>query len=91
MEEILQSVIDLAEEGFPVAPIAAHMWEQGSRELLDPSNAHGGDMLLEGKPPKAGEIMKMPHLAATFRVGFFFCVCVSSYFYGSPLINSPKL
>ncbi len=51
-----------------MAPIAAHMWEQGSKELMDASNAHGGDMLLEGKPPKEGEIMRMPHLARTFRV-----------------------
>ena len=67
--EVLQPAIDLAEEGYPVAPIAAYLWEEGAAELRNPSNAHGRDMLLpDGNPPRAGDIMKMPHLAATFKV-----------------------
>lgn len=66
--QILQPAIDLAEEGFPVAPIAAHLWELGSAVLRDPSNPHGQDMLLSGQAPRAGDIMTMPQLAATFKV-----------------------
>ena len=51
-----------------MAPITAHLWELGSAELRDHGNPHGQDMLLEGKAPKAGEIIKMPHLATTFKV-----------------------
>ena len=30
MSEILQMAIELAENGFPVAPITAHLWNKGS-------------------------------------------------------------
>lgn len=69
LHEILQPAIDLAESGFPVAPVAAFLWNKGSADLLRPGNSHGVDLLLNGKPPRAGEIIKMPHLAKTFRVG----------------------
>ncbi len=68
LSELLQPAISLAEDGFPVAPVTAHFWSNGSPDLLKPSNRHGGDMLLNGHAPKAGEIMRMPHLANTFRV-----------------------
>ena len=66
--EILQPAIELAEHGFPVAPVAAHLWGRRSWTLTQPGNAHGTDMLLNGRAPKAGEIMRMPLLAKTFKV-----------------------
>jgi len=67
--EILQPAIELAEQGFPVAPVAAHLWGRGSWTLTLPGNNHGKDMLLDGtRAPKAGEIMKLPLLAKTFKV-----------------------
>ena len=30
ISEILQAAVDLAENGFPVAPITAHLWNKGS-------------------------------------------------------------
>ena len=68
MLEILQPAITLAEEGFPVAPVASHGWNAGSAELLRPGNTHGRDLLLDGRAPTAGEVMRMPLLANTFRV-----------------------
>ena len=68
LSELLQPAIDLAENGFPVAPVAAYFWEKGSPDLMKPSNRHGGDMLLSGRAPKTGEIMRMPNLAKTFKV-----------------------
>ena len=65
--DVLEPAITLAEEGFPVAPLTSIYWDSHSCDL---ANKHGGDMLLEGRVPKAGEIMRMPHLANTFRVSF---------------------
>ena len=62
-----------------MAPIAAHMWELGSPELMDPGNAHGKDLLLEGNPPKTGDVMRMPHLAKTFRVREAFSIDLCPY------------
>ena len=66
--EILQPAIDLAENGFPVAPISAYHWEWGAADLLNPKNRHGKDLLLNNRAPRAGEIMRMPTLAKTFKV-----------------------
>ena len=65
LHDILEPAITLAKEGFPVAPLTSLFWQRGSCDL---SNEHGGDMLLDGKAPKAGTIMRMPHLANTFKV-----------------------
>lgn len=66
--ETLQPAIYLAEEGFPVAPVAAYLWGLGSVDLLHPDNTHGEDLLLGGRAPTTGEVMGMPLLANTFRV-----------------------
>ena len=70
MKNILQPAIDLAKEGFPVHPVAAYFWDKCGSCLQVPTNKHGCDMLLNGHPPKAGDVMVMPHLAATFEVTF---------------------
>ena len=66
--EILQPAIDLAENGFPVAPISAYHWEWGAADLMNPKNLYGKDMLLNNRAPRTGEIMRMPILAKTFKV-----------------------
>jgi len=48
--------------------VAAHHWKEGIASLINPANKHGSDMLLDGKAPNAGDVMKMPHLATTFEV-----------------------
>lgn len=63
--DILEPAIALAEEGYPVAPLTALHWERGTSDL---QTTHGGDLLLGGRAPRAGDLMKMPHLASTFRV-----------------------
>ena len=68
LSDILKPAIEIAEGGFPVAPVTAFHWQSGSENLAAPSNAHGRDMLLGGRAPQAGEIMKMPLLGKTFRV-----------------------
>ena len=65
MIDILGPAIKLAEEGFPVAPVSAAAWEAGVAQLR--TGPHANEMLLTGHAPRAGEIMKLPTLAKTFR------------------------
>ncbi len=65
MKEILEPAIQLAENGFPVAPLTARAWARGANNQLTGPNAE--ELLLNGRAPKAGEIMKNPNLANTFR------------------------
>lgn len=68
LADLLQPAIRMAEEGVPINEICAHWWADGSHLLKTPQNPHGKDMLMpDGEAPKAGEIMKMPLLAKTFR------------------------
>jgi gamma-glutamyltranspeptidase/glutathione hydrolase len=65
MDEVLTPVIELAEKGFPVSPLTARGWARGVERLM--SGPNGGELLKNGKAPKAGEIMKNPNLARTFK------------------------
>ncbi|TRO55400.1 hypothetical protein E2P64_07090, partial [Candidatus Bathyarchaeota archaeon] len=65
IKEVLAPAIALAEEGFPVAPLTAAAWQRGVKQLKQGPNAD--EMLINGRAPKAGEIMKLPNLARTFR------------------------
>jgi gamma-glutamyltranspeptidase/glutathione hydrolase len=62
MAEILAPAIALAADGFPVAPITAHMWDEGARLQLA-SNLHGRELLIDGRAPRAGERFRNPHMA----------------------------
>ena len=66
MKDILGPAIRHAEGGFPVAPITAYYWGRGAeRQLLQ---ALGGrQLLLDGRAPRAGEIMRNPGLARTLQ------------------------
>lgn len=67
MADVLAPAIRLAEEGFPVAPVAAHFWQRGVERQL--SQAPNGDELtIGGRAPRPGEIFRNPGLARTFRV-----------------------
>ncbi|EOD12117.1 gamma-glutamyl transferase [Emiliania huxleyi CCMP1516] len=66
---VLQPAIDLAEEGFPVNVVAATQWAAQEAQLTrwGASNPGASALLRDGKAPKAGELMRMPELASTFR------------------------
>jgi gamma-glutamyltranspeptidase/glutathione hydrolase len=64
-KEVLQPAIDLAQEGFPVAPITSFFWRRGKKKLLQ--GPHGNEMLINGEGPHSGQIMKNPTLARTFE------------------------
>tara|TARA_B100000287_G_scaffold406856_1_gene431712 strand:- start:1070 stop:2695 length:1626 start_codon:yes stop_codon:yes gene_type:complete len=64
--EILEPAISLAEKGFPVSKLTAKSWERGAKlQLINSKNSN--EMLLNGKAPRAGELMKLPYLAETFK------------------------
>ncbi len=65
LEEVLEPAITLAEEGFPVAPLTARLWDMGVPKLK--SGPHAEEMLIDGRAPRAGELMRNPTLARTFR------------------------
>ncbi|CAG7830614.1 unnamed protein product [Allacma fusca] len=64
--DVLSPAISLAENGYPVNVITAHGWKNSER-LLQTASPNGGEMLLDGRAPEAGEIMRMPTLAESFR------------------------
>ncbi len=64
LREILAPAIRLAEEGFPVAPMTSYFWQRGADRQLK-SAANGGELLIDGRAPQAGEIFRNPGLART--------------------------
>lgn len=73
MEQILSPAVTMGEKGFPVSELAARMWSR-SEDLLNKASPNGHEMLkkddtapLGYRAPRAGEIMKNPTLARTFR------------------------
>jgi gamma-glutamyltranspeptidase / glutathione hydrolase len=66
MSEILAPAIRLAEEGHPVSPVIARGWALGANHQL--VNSPGGhELTINGRAPDAGEVIRLPTLAATLR------------------------
>ncbi|HUS78275.1 MAG TPA: gamma-glutamyltransferase [Patescibacteria group bacterium] len=65
MSEVLAPAIELAERGFPVAPMTSRGWQRGAERLKSGPNFN--EMLIDGRGPGEGEIMRNPTLARTFR------------------------
>ncbi|CAI6325587.1 unnamed protein product [Periconia digitata] len=74
LKEILEPAIELAEKGFPVSELSARFWES-DEALIKRASPNGSEMLKKDpsapdgcRAPKAGEIMKNPTLANTFKL-----------------------
>ncbi|MCC7360555.1 MAG: gamma-glutamyltransferase family protein [Anaerolineales bacterium] len=62
----LGPAIELAEAGFPVAPLTAFYWQRGAEQVL--RSAPGGSALtVGGRGPRAGEVFRNPGLGRTLR------------------------
>ncbi|MBC7875687.1 MAG: gamma-glutamyltransferase [Anaerolineales bacterium] len=67
LSEILAPAIQLADEGFPVAPLTSYFWASGvNRQLKSALNGH--ELTIDGRGPKAGEIFRNKGLAKTLSV-----------------------
>jgi len=65
LSEVLKPAIRYAEEGFPVSDIISHQWSgQASRLARYPS---GQEMLLDGRPPRPGDLMRLTTLGESLR------------------------
>lgn len=72
LSEILEPAAVLAEQGPPVAPIAAHLWSTGEQQLRQSANCHEmmvADPLAPGgcRTPQGGESVPRPGLARILR------------------------
>lgn len=77
LTDVLQPAIRTAAEGYPVSELIAHGWQSQEKKLrrdadwlsgdIDngPRQPSGHELLLEGRAPRAGEIMRIPTLAET--------------------------
>jgi gamma-glutamyltranspeptidase/glutathione hydrolase len=64
-EQVLQPAIDLAENGFPLSESGASDIAESKKILKYPTTVK--TYLPNGRPPKAGEILKNPDLARTLK------------------------
>ncbi|CAA7259943.1 unnamed protein product [Cyclocybe aegerita] len=64
--DVFAPAIRLAEEGVPVSEIHSWGWKR-SEELIKNASPNGDEMLLNGRAPRPGEVVRLPNLAATFR------------------------
>lgn len=72
LTQLLAPAADYAEEGYPVSPIIAELWERAVRlALARPLGPESAEWLRlfapEGRAPRAGEIWRSPGHAATLR------------------------
>ena len=79
LADVLQPAIWTAEHGYPVSELIANGWRTQVKKLLrapdwesgdfdnGPEQPSGHELLIDGRAPHAGEIMRIPSLAETLR------------------------
>lgn len=66
LDRVLTPAISFAEDGYAVAARVGLDWQRG-RAKLERQQAARRHFLPNGRPPKAGEVMRLPALARTLR------------------------
>ncbi len=67
LAELLKPSIVTADEGYPVSELIASSWKSAQKELSKwPDSARV--YLPGGQPPKIGEVIRLPELAASYRL-----------------------
>jgi gamma-glutamyltranspeptidase/glutathione hydrolase len=64
LAQVFRPAIELAEAGFPVAPLTAYFWSRGLARLGPHLSA---ELSVNGRAPRAGEVFHNRGLARTFR------------------------
>ena len=79
LADVLQPAIWTAENGYPVSELIANGWRTQEKKLRrdadwqsgdhdnGPQQPSGHELLIDGRAPRAGEIMRIPTLGATLR------------------------
>ena len=65
LADVLTDAIHYAGEGYPTAPVVGYRWERNDAFLRSAVNAE--EYLPNGTTPKAGQVVRLPDLAATLR------------------------
>ncbi len=66
LDQVFADAIDMAERGFPVAPITSYFWQRGAERQLRTA-PNGRELTIDGRGPNPGEIFTNPGLAKTLR------------------------
>lgn len=66
LADALAPAIALAEDGFPVTPVISTGW-RSQEELLASKEPAGGDLLIDGAAPRAGQVWRNPAVAGVMR------------------------
>jgi gamma-glutamyltranspeptidase/glutathione hydrolase len=66
MSRVLAPAIEYADKGFPVSDIIASQWQR-SEPILRATAEAARNLLLDGRAPRHGDIVKLPRLARTLR------------------------
>ncbi|NNK78531.1 MAG: gamma-glutamyltransferase, partial [Litoreibacter sp.] len=66
-EALFEPAIGYAENGFPVSPVIATLWQRAT-ELLSEQPGFAETFMPNGRAPRAGEIFKSPGHARTLRL-----------------------
>ncbi len=79
LADVLQPAIETAERGYPVTELIARGWATQVKKLLrspdwisgdldnGPPQPSGNELLIDGRAPRPGEIIRLPTLAETLR------------------------
>ncbi len=79
LTDVLQPAIETAERGYPVTELIARGWATQVKKLLrspdwisgdldnGPPQPSGNELLIDGRAPRPGEIIRLPTLAETLR------------------------
>ena len=65
LSEVLKPAIQYAEDGYPVSDVISFQWSTEQKKLMQVPS--GEEMLLNGIPPKQGEVMRIPTRGRTLR------------------------
>lgn len=67
LQDVLSGAVELAQGGFPVAPVTAHHWGHWAAEVRAAGRDPSPDLLIQGQAPRAGQVFRNHALAQTLR------------------------
>lgn len=65
LSEVLKPAIRYAFDGYPVSEIISTFWESNVHKLR--THPSGSELLIDGRAPRPGEVMRIPELANTLQ------------------------